>query len=96
MHWQEYITGLNVLVAVFLWAPSAVRIVRRKSSADYSIYTFLMVSWLQWSNLAIAYAASNTLHVYWFALNGVLCGGMAALVFYYRRGNGWVRERGGF
>lgn len=94
MDWVKLVVAFNIPVAVCVWLPSAIRVIKRRSSSDYSLWTFVLVGWLQLSNAAIAHHSHNGALFTWFAVNALLVGTMGGIVWWFR--NGDKREGVGF
>ncbi len=94
MDWVKLVTAFNVVVAVCLWVPAWVRMHRRASSSDYSVWSFVSVLWLQCSNCAIAAAQHRGVQTWWFAINAVTVGVTLAHILWFH--NGDKREGVGF
>lgn len=79
------LTAFQIAVCPFVWAPAWKRMYRRKSSSDYSLWTMLLILYLQLSNLTIAILMSNKVHTLWFALNAGAVLWTCGMVGWYRR-----------
>ena len=79
------LTSINVTVSFFVWLPSWLKILRTRSARDYSMWSLLIILWLQVSNLAIAiigHAAGLRLYL---AVNTAMVAVTCALAWKYRR-----------
>ena len=80
----KIITIANIVVSFCVWAPSWKKILMTKSAKDYSLLSFLIIEWLQVSNLGVALAEHAwSLSVY-LAVNAVIVAFTMWLVWKYQ------------
>lgn len=82
--------ALNILVSVTLWIPSWLKMWRLKSSREYSIFSFLLILYLQVANLALAWLESAVLLTAYMAVNVLAVGFTCCLIWKYRKGQDGV------
>lgn len=79
------LTSINVAVSFFVWLPSWLKILRTRSARDYSMWSLLIILWLQVSNLAIAIVCRAPGLRLYLAVNTAMVALTCALVWRFRK-----------
>lgn len=84
---RPILTPINMVVSVFMYVPLFRKILKRKSTADYSITTQALIVFLQVSSLVVA-ASEHAWYLFAYYIVGfVLTTATLGLVWRYRAGN---------
>lgn len=79
---RQILVSTSLLISIFLWLPSQIKLIRTKSSKDYSAFSLGVILWLQFSSFLIATLDhSRSLQIY-FCVNG--CNVLAMLILILR------------
>lgn len=81
----QLITAINIGVSFFVWMPTWRRIFANRSSDDISVWTLIIVEWLQVSNFAVAVAERAWGLAAYLAVNASIVGLTMAIVAHFRR-----------
>ena len=79
------LTTLNICVSFVVWTPAWVKIVRTRSSKDYSMLSLGMILFLQVSNLAIAISEHAKSVGLYMAVNTAIVLATCVLVQHFQR-----------
>lgn len=84
---RPILTPINMAVSVVMYVPLFRKILRRKSTADYSLITQALITLLQVSSLIVA-ASEHAWYLFtYYVLGFILTTFTLALVWRYRAGN---------
>lgn len=81
---RAFLTTTSLLISVVLWLPSQIKIVRKRSAADYNWASFAAILWLQIASFTLAWLDHSRGLECYFAVNGVNVGIMLGLILRYR------------
>jgi energy-converting hydrogenase Eha subunit A len=78
------LAAVNVILSVVVWLPTWRKVLRTRSSGQYSIASWVIVFAMQIISLEIAVLDGSAALVLYFALNAAIVGYTTALLYRFR------------